>query len=131
MKDGQKNDKSGRLNTFSVGRPSFKATKFKPSFSRLRKAPKVAAAGVIALSLLLGLGGGFVGAKIADRHSSSTIAAKQQYVSDESALIASIAKTVGASVVSVDVQSQSTATDIFGFSQPTSQQSAGTFYPSA
>lgn len=83
-------------------------------------------AAVFAMALIAGIGGGYIGERLASRQHSTTIAAKQQYVSDESALIASIAKTVGPSVVSVNVKSQSTATDFFGFSQPTTQESAGT-----
>lgn len=80
-------------------------------------------------SLLLGLGGGYLGSDIYDHshglnHSSTAL--KQQYVSDESALISSIAKNVGQSVVSIDVQSQSVASGFFGFAQTQSQQSAGT-----
>jgi serine protease Do len=56
----------------------------------------------------------------------SSTAAKQQYISDESSLIASIAKTVGQSVVSVDVQGQQTTQDFFGFGQTQSTEAAGT-----
>lgn len=89
------------------------------------------AAAAIVISFIVGIGGGLLGAKIYDssaglNSSSTSTAAKRQYVSDESTLIASIAKEVGPSVVSVDVQSQSTVSDIFGFAQPVSQQSAGT-----
>ena len=112
MEDGQKSKKTDRLNIFSGGRSPYK--------------PPLAVSAILLLSLGLGIGGGFIGEKLAAHSRSSTIAAKQQYVSDEGALIGSIAKTVGPSVVSIDVQSRSNATDVFGFSQPTSQQSAGT-----
>ena len=79
--------------------------------------------------LVIALGGGYLGALIY-QHSNgpghTSTAVKQQYVSDESALIDSIAKNVGQSVVSVNVQSQSTSQDLFGFAQPTTQESAGT-----
>jgi serine protease Do len=82
--------------------------------------------------LLVSFGGGWLGAKVYG-HSKvidSSTAAKQQYVSNESQLIGSIAKNVGQSVVSVDVKGQSTSSvpDIFGFSFPQTQQtqSAGT-----
>jgi serine protease Do len=90
--------------------------------------------GLILLAcLLLGFGGGWLGAKSYnhDRLAVATsTAAKQQYVSNESELISSIAKDVGQSVVSIDVTGQDTspAQDIFGFSFPQTQQtrSAGT-----
>ncbi|HEU5004911.1 MAG TPA: trypsin-like peptidase domain-containing protein [Candidatus Saccharimonadales bacterium] len=83
---------------------------------------------ILVVVFLLGLGGGFVGSDIYDHNHSGlgTTEQKQQYISDESSLISEIAKNVGQSVVSVDVQSQSTSTDFFGFSEPTSQESAGT-----
>ncbi len=82
---------------------------------------------VVLAFFILGLGGGYLGAWLYNRgHHNTSTAAKQQYVSDESALIDQIAKNVGQSVVSVDVQSQASATDVFGFSQTFAQQSAGT-----
>lgn len=79
--------------------------------------------------LVLGLGGGYFGARIYEDvngpgHTST--AAKQQYVSDESALISQIANNVGQSVVSVNVQSQTTTQNFFGLDQTQSQASAGT-----
>src|SRR6185503_9356411 len=53
----------------------------------------------------------------------------QQYISNESQLIESIAKNVGQSVVSIDVTGQdTTSTDFFGFAFPQTQetQAAGT-----
>lgn len=85
--------------------------------------------GILLLAVLAtSLTGGYFGARIYDHgagsHKSTT--AKQQYISDESSLIASIAKNVGQSVVSINVESQSTAYDPFGFGGVASQQSAGT-----
>src|SRR3954469_18126884 len=86
---------------------------------------------VIALvgCLLLGFAGGWLGGW-AQNHSHSVVAtstaAKQQYVSNESQLISQIAKDVGQSVVSINVTSQSTTQDFFGFLNSSSQQSAGT-----
>ncbi len=80
--------------------------------------------GIFALSFL----GGWLGAKTYNRgsHITTTTAARQQYISNESQLIASIAKNVGQSVVSIDVQSQITTPDFFGFGQIANQRSAGT-----
>lgn len=88
---------------------------------------------LLLVCLLLGFGGGFLGA-YAENHGKTAIAtsraAKQQYISNESELIESIAKNVGQSVVSVDVTGQSTTdnTDFFGFAFPQTQQTeaAGT-----
>ena len=90
--------------------------------------------GLAALFLLvISFGGGWLGAYSYSRgHTllATSTKAKQQYVSNESELIASIAKNVGQSVVSVDVTGQDTSSvqDVFGFSFPQTQQtqSAGT-----
>jgi serine protease Do len=83
----------------------------------------------VLICLIAGFGGGFLGS-YAQNHGQTAIAtgteAQQKYVSNESELISSIAKTVGQSVVSVDVQGQDTATDLFGFQQTQDTQSAGT-----
>lgn len=83
---------------------------------------------VIIVFMLISLGGGYLGSALYNHNSvrGGSLAAKQQYVSDESALISQIAKNVGQSVVSVNVQSQTTATDFFGYSQTQDQQAAGT-----
>jgi serine protease Do len=84
---------------------------------------------VILLCFSAGLGGGILGAYAYSQNhglSATSTAAKQQFISDESNLISSIAKTVGQSVVSVDVQTQVSGQDIFGFDQTQSQEAAGT-----
>jgi serine protease Do len=87
-------------------------------------------AGLLLLAcLLLGFGGGFLGAWAQNRGQTrigTSTAAKQQYISNESQLIESIAKNVGQSVVSVDVTGQDTATDFFGFPQTQQTAAAGT-----
>jgi serine protease Do len=88
---------------------------------------------IILTCFLAGFGGGWLGGW-AQGHGRTAVAtstaARQQYVSNESQLIESIAKNVGQSVVSVNVTGQSTTSvpDIFGFSFPQTQQtqSAGT-----
>ncbi len=87
-------------------------------------------AAAIALLLLASLGIGFLGG-VAGSHKSDVTGgqnttAQQRVVLNESQLISAIAKQVGPSVVSVDVTSQSTQTNFFGFSQPIAQESAGT-----
>jgi serine protease Do len=90
-------------------------------------------AAAVLICLVAGFGGGWLGARTYN-HGAGAIgtstAAKQQYISNESQLIESIAKNVGQSVVSVDVTGQDTSapTDFFGFTYPQTQttQAAGT-----
>jgi serine protease Do len=88
---------------------------------------------VLVACLLLGFGGGWLGARAENNGRNvvaTSTAAKQQYVSNESELISQIAGDVGQSVVSVNVTGQQTQTvpDIFGFAFPQTQQTqaAGT-----
>jgi len=127
--DDKNNQKPATFSTKSdVGdRVKIMTTPVKNTFSKLPNHKYAKHVVVGALCLVLGLGGGFAGAAIynsANGHTST--ASKRQYVSDESALIDQIAKNVGQSVVSVNVESQSTVPDFFGLQQDTSQQSAGT-----
>jgi S1-C subfamily serine protease len=100
----------------------------KPKAPGVLKNKLVAAALLVVLCLGAGFGGGWLGANANGSGGtlSNSTAAKQQYISNESELIASIAKNVGQSVVSVDVQSQVTSQDVFGFGRTSNQQSAGT-----
>lgn len=81
-----------------------------------------------AASLLLGFGGGWLGARTYTNSQpvASTTAAKQQMISNESELISDIAKNVGVGVVSVDVQRTVETPDVFGISGPRTQKAAGT-----
>ncbi|MBI3624280.1 trypsin-like peptidase domain-containing protein [Candidatus Saccharibacteria bacterium] len=81
------------------------------------------------LFLLLSIGGGFLGGWLETKHSQQTSQsiANQKIVSTESQIINSIDKTIGPSVVSINVTSQTTSQDLFfGFAQPIQQVSAGT-----
>jgi serine protease Do len=84
---------------------------------------------LLLIILLVSFGGGWLGAKTYT-HNNTAIAtskaAKQQYISNEGELIESIAKNVGQSVVSVDVQGTDTATDFFGLPVAQQTKSAGT-----
>jgi serine protease Do len=83
---------------------------------------------LLLLVLFVGFIGGFLGSRV-DNNSArvaTSTAAKQQYISNESELIASIAGNVGQSVVSINTTSNVSAPDIFGFSQDQDQQAAGT-----
>jgi hypothetical protein len=83
-----------------------------PAFIKTRMGSMLAA---ILILFSVAFGGGWLGARTYNNSShslaSSSTAAKQQIISDEGNLISSIAKTVGQSVVSVDVQGQSTTQD--------------------
>lgn len=78
--------------------------------------------------LVLSFGGGWLGARSYQQTYpiASTTSAKQQYISSESQLIAEIAKNVGQSVVSVDVQTQVNSSNFFGYTQTQNQAAAGT-----
>ena len=120
--------------TFSTRPEYYNLSIKRPNWDKVKKYPKRpsrgmrAAVGITIACLLFSLVGGFLGAAayIHWHPDQSSTAAQQHYVSSESQLIAGIAKDVGQSVVSVNVESQTTAQDFFGFSQPVSQQSAGT-----
>lgn len=97
------------------------ASNLKNAGSKFRSWLLVAACG------LVGFGAGLVGANISGQDIKTGDTASQiKVVSSESQLIAQIAKETGQSVVSIDVESQSTATDIFGFSSPQTEAFAGT-----
>ncbi len=80
---------------------------------------------LIAVCGLIGFLGGMLGQQVHNSSlpSTKTTAGQVQVVNSEGNLISKIAKDVGASVVSVNVTTQTTGTDIFGFNH--SQQSAG------
>jgi serine protease Do len=137
MKDPFSNTNNKRKSdvaTFST-RPE-RAYNFKmPSKFQKPKAPKFLrtrlSAALAAAVLFFGIsfGGGWLGARSYNhdgRAVANSTAAKQQYISNESELISSIAKTVGQSVVSVDVQSQVQSRDFFGYGQTQNQEAAGT-----
>jgi serine protease Do len=126
-KEKKTTEKTGSYSTGSsrMNRTSIKQDIKRPNFSRGQKR----LAGLIAAIFITALLAGWLGALLFDHThglANATTTQKQQFISNESDLIASIAKTVGQSVVSVDVESQSTTQDFFGFPQQSSQQSSGT-----
>jgi serine protease Do len=122
------NESKPGVATFSTRKPKNNMRISKPNVPKFLKTRLAAIVAVIVLCFGAGFGGGWLGARSYNHGKPpvTSIAAKQQYISDESALISSIAKNVGQSVVSVDVQSQATAQDFFGLGQPQSTRSAGT-----
>jgi serine protease Do len=121
-------NKDQKVATYSTRSPRFK----KPglSLSRPQLSRRYSLIAILALLVfLLALIGGWLGAYTYDHNrvaGSSSTARKQQIISDEGSLISSIAKDVGQSVVSVDVQSQTVSQDFFGFPQTSNQASSGT-----
>ena len=81
---------------------------------------------MVLVAIAAGFGGGYFGASERGYESMNSTAAKQQIISNESELVNSIAKNTGASVVSVNVSSQLTSQSFFGFSQPQTEEGAGT-----
>lgn len=81
---------------------------------------------LLVIALGAGIGGGFIGAKLASTQDVSTKKVSQQVISNESQLISSIAKNVGDSVVSVNATTQVTQTSLFGQSYTQDAQAAGT-----
>lgn len=117
-------------------RPRRSVTLTVPTWPKIgwRNVANKAKAGGVVVGLLVGLLGGFVGGWV-ENHSSTgsvltgNLSNQKKVVTSESQLINAIAKSVGPSVVSVnvDVTSQSQSTfGLFGFSQPTQEQAAGT-----
>ncbi len=80
----------------------------------------------ILVSTSMGFVGGWLGASSRSQQAVTQTSQSRQVISNESQLISQIAKDVGPSVVSVNVTSQTTASDFFGFGRTTEQESAGT-----
>lgn len=87
---------------------------------------------LVALAVILSIGFGFLGGYVATSRSANSSGpvnapSQQKVVTSESQLINKIATTVGPSVVSVDVTTQTEQqTGFFGLSQPVTGQAAGT-----
>ena len=81
----------------------------------------VALVGVVA-----GFGGGMFGAFVSNIGHPQSTSVTKQVISSESQLISSIAKNVGESVVSINVTTTTTQTDIFGRSYSSEGEAAGT-----
>lgn len=80
--------------------------------------------GIVVIAVFAGFGGAWLQAKQAANNLETNTSAQKKIVTSESALINQIAKTVGPSVVSVNVEISDGSTDFFGNSQ--SSQGAGT-----
>jgi serine protease Do len=100
------------------------------NFKRLslgNRTKNLSVAFLLLASLSLGFLGGWAGSRSGvDKQTSGISKADQKVVLNESQLISDIAKSVGPSVVSVDVTSQTQQLDFFGRARSVDQQSAGT-----
>jgi serine protease Do len=82
---------------------------------------------LVLISGLAGYGGAWLRTRNSDGLTVGTLSGQKKIVTGQSQLISQIAKTVGPSVVSVNVNITSASqTDPFGFSSPTQEQAAGT-----
>ncbi|MEI9913517.1 MAG: trypsin-like peptidase domain-containing protein [Candidatus Saccharibacteria bacterium] len=139
--DKKSNNESGRVSstqskTVTLTMPTLKKPNIKlPTSKRVRYGL------FVLVFLLLSIGTGFLGGWLSSNSSevvlgSTSLGSQKQIVSSDSQLISEVAKTVGPSVVSVNVAitaggsgSGTSATSgfgLFGFSQPEQEQAAGT-----
>ena len=98
----------------------------RPPRRTLEKTRMLAVASILIGSLALGFGGGLLGSYVGDLVRPQGASVSRQVISNESQLISSIAKEVGASVVSINVTTTTTQTDIFGRSYSAEGEAAGT-----
>lgn len=122
----QSNDQDKRGRTVSFTLPAVP----RPQIGWRALTQKLKAGGV-ALALIAGLVGGLLGGWLESQQTDqinlgSDLSNQKKIVTSESQLISSIAKTVGPSVVSVNVRGTGTTQNFFGFSQPTQTAAAGT-----
>lgn len=103
-----------------------------PRISLRNVATRTKAFGLAAI-LMVGLVGGYIGSAIQNNGSDSilsgTVSNQKKVVTSESELVSTIAKNLGDSVVSVNVDVTSAASDtgsFYGFAEPQTQQAAGT-----
>lgn len=130
MEDNKAKPKTVKVASFSTKPARLTKTPQLRMPARLAPHKDKLAAFLLSLVIIFAVGfcGGWLGSRTYNNHAviNSSTSAKQQYISDESELIASIAKNVGQSVVSVDVQAQVSGQDFFGFDQSQSEEAAGT-----
>lgn len=127
----RKNSDHGEPASYSTGRrlpsmPKLGGNGGDPQRGKPRT--KVLVSAFLAGALILGFGGGYLGATLQSQQQPGSLSteAKQQYISNESELISEIAQDVGQSVVSIDVVSEVPVTGFFGQTGTQEQASAGT-----
>ena len=92
----------------------------------IERAKVLSIAFLLLASLSLGFLGGWLSSNSRENQATTISKENQKVVTNESQLISDIAKTVGPSVVSVDVTSNAQQVDFFGRIRTGEQQSAGT-----
>ena len=117
----------------SASRPDRAGVGLNKGLDKLKNLRRRISLSLAALIVAAGLIGGVFGALIEGHNNNDlsvgSLSKQAKIVSSESQLISQIAKTVGPSVVSVNVSIASTTNSgfgAFGFSQPTQEQAAGT-----
>jgi S1-C subfamily serine protease len=135
--DNKKAREIGKYSVSSVSkRPGPSLDIKKPNLARLKNF-NWRPAGLVAAFLLAAVIFGYAGAALQEHSSNSniisgTVGNQKKVVTSTSQLISQIAKTVGPSVVSVNVSISDASADsgqgfgLFGFSQPENEQAAGT-----
>lgn len=128
--DRLRRSKEPRMSSFSTRSPKTRrSSELKlPSAGRLKSSWLIRGIFIGLGSLLLGFGGGWLGARTYTNSQpiATSTAAKQQFISNESELISEIAKDVGIGVVSIDVQRRVSTPGIFGTGGSRTQEAAGT-----
>ena len=127
----RKNSDSSAPASYSTGRRLPNLPKLGSSDSvpqKSKRSMKVLGGAFLAGALILGFGGGYLGAMLQSQQEPGSLSteAKAQYISNESELISEIAQDVGQSVVSVDVVSEVSVPTFFGTPATQEQASAGT-----
>ncbi len=95
----------------------------RPTYMNKRVAAVVA---IVLVAGLAGYGGGQLGSKNDTVFDSGSLSTQKQVVTSQSQLIRAIASSVGPSVVSVNVQTTAESSNFFGYSQPQTEEAAGT-----
>lgn len=110
--------------------PPRRAASDKVSPDEHRRTKPLTAVLMVLIVLALGFGGGWLGAASRSRDAATNITQQKTVLSSQAAVVSSIAKDVGQSVVSVNVTSESAGSNLgglFGFGGGgQTQQSAGT-----
>lgn len=108
-------------------RPSFDTSKITNGIKSIGHKSKQLTIGLVTVAMLgVGFLGGWLGAQTYNHESSTITKTQREVITSEGKLISDIAKSVGEGVVSVNVTTQTTSNDIFGFGQPLQQEGAGT-----
>ena len=115
----QKPDPAAKIKSKNVGERPY----MNPNHPKIRF---LAMAFLILIALGAGFAGGWLGTHNQDNNANTNLQKQQVVLKTQGQLISKIAKDVGNSVVSVNTTSTVTTQSFFGFSQPSTQEGAGT-----